>query len=71
MTGTILELRGDRFGFIASDAYGRPWRLLFLRSDVVAGGFDGLHVGQQVSFDQEANPGNPVRHRAVRVAPLV
>jgi len=71
MTGTILELRNDRFGFIASEAYGRPWHLPFLRTAAARDGFDGLRVGQRVRFDQEANPGNPARQRAVRVAPLV
>ena len=70
MTGTITGLRLGGFGFIASDACGRPWALRFRRGAVAADGFDHLRVGQRVRFDQEATPGDPSRRHAVRVAPL-
>jgi cold shock CspA family protein len=70
MTGTITDLRYGGFGFIASDAYGRPWALIFRRAAVAADGFDHLRVGQRIRFDQEPLPGDPSRRHAVRVAPL-
>jgi cold shock CspA family protein len=70
MTGTITSLRGTRFGFIASDAYARPWHLISRRAAVAADGFDRLRAGQGVCFDQEATPGDPSRRHAARVAPL-
>jgi cold shock CspA family protein len=70
MTGTITDLRYGGFGFIASDACGRPWALIFCLVAVVDGGFDRLRVGQRVRFDQEAIPGDPSRRHAVRVGLL-
>ena len=70
MTGTISGLRPGGFGFIASDAHTKPWKLVFLRGAVADDGFDGLRAGQRVRFDREPLPGDPGRHRAVRVAPL-
>ena len=74
MTGTItgLHLTGETggYGAIASDAHGRPWKLLFRHTAVVADGFAQLRTGQRVRFDQEPLPGNPSRRHAVRVAPL-
>ncbi|MEA2522799.1 MAG: Cold-shock DNA-binding domain [Thermomicrobiales bacterium] len=70
MTGTIKDLRPGGFGFIASDACGRPWALPFRRAAVVDDGFDGLRVGQRIRFDQEAAPGDPSRRHAVRVAAI-
>jgi cold shock CspA family protein len=70
MTGTITDLRHGGFGFIASDAYGRPWALIFRRTAVAGSGFDRLRVGQRIRFDQETTPGDPSRSHAVRVAPL-
>ena len=75
MTGTITDLRrGGRpggFGFIASDAHGRPRALPFHRRFVDDDGFDALHVGQRVRFDQVPLPGDTSRFHAVRVSPLV
>jgi cold shock CspA family protein len=74
MTGTITSLQpggqaGD-YGYIASDAHGRPWRLYFRRSAVADLGFDRLRAGQRVRFDQAPLPGDRSRAHAVRVAPL-
>jgi cold shock CspA family protein len=70
MTGTITGLRPGGFGFIASDAYGRPWALQFRRAAVADDGFARLRVGQRVRFDQVPVPGDPGRQHAVRVTPL-
>jgi hypothetical protein len=59
MTGIVTDLRPGGFGFIASDAYGRPWALIFRRGAAGDGG-----------FDQETQPGDPSRSHALRVAPL-
>ena len=70
MTGTITDLRPGGFGFITSDACGRPWALIFRLGAVVDGGVDRLRVGQRVRFDQAVQPGDPSRSHALRVAPL-
>ena len=70
MTGTITDLRIGGFGFIASEAHGRPWKLPFRRAAVAGGGFDGLRVGQRVRFDQVPVPGDPSRRHAVDVRPI-
>lgn len=70
MTGTISDLRTGGFGFIASDAHGLPWKLIFRQDAVAADGFDHLWIGQRIRFDQEPLPGNPSRYHAVRVSPL-
>jgi cold shock CspA family protein len=70
MTGTITDLRIGGFGFIASDAYGRPRKLPFRRAAVAGDGFDRLWVGQRIRFDQVPVPGDPSRRHAVRVAPI-
>jgi cold shock CspA family protein len=69
MTGTITDLRSGGFGFVASDAYGRPWRLPFRRAAVAGDGFDRLRVGQRIRFDQAPVPGDPSRRHAVDVRP--
>jgi cold shock CspA family protein len=69
MTGTITDLRPGGFGFIASAAFGKPWRLSFRRAAVDDDGFVDLHVGQRVRFDQEAIPGGRGL-QAVYVVPL-
>lgn len=44
--------------------------LFFHRSAVEDNGFDMLRVGQRVSFDEEPDPRDPSRRRAVRVRAL-
>ena len=74
MTGTITGLhaggQAGGYGYIASDALARPWRLFFRQSAVAEDGFARLRAGQRVRFDQEPLPGDPSRWRAVRVTPL-
>ena len=55
--GTIKRLVRDRgFGFIRDDG-GQEW--FFHRSAVEEGGFDLLHEGQRVSFDEEPSQKGP------------
>jgi len=74
MIGTITMLgpggQWASYGAIASDAYGKPWKLGFRRSALAGDGFNQLRVGQRVRFDQVPLPGDPSRWHAVRVAPL-
>ncbi len=69
--GRIKWLPADRgFGFIAPDGGPAAQDLFFHRTAVSDEGFDRLREGQEVSFDQEPDPRDPSRQRAVRVAPL-
>ena len=68
-TGKIATIRDDKgFGFIAPDGNGGN-DLFFHRSAVVGADFDDLRNGQEVSFDEEPDPRNPSRQRAVNVRP--
>lgn len=68
-TGKIATIRDDKgFGFIAPDN-GDGNDLFFHRSAVLDVDFEELRDGQQVSFDEEADPRNPSRQRAVNVRP--
>jgi cold shock protein len=68
-SGTITTIRDDKgFGFIApSDQRGND--LFFHRSAVLDVDFDDLRDGQEVTFDEEPDPRNPSRQRAVNVRP--
>ena len=67
-TGTIKTIRDDKgFGFVAPDGSGGRNDLFFHRSAVENNGFDLLREGQRVSFDEEPDPRDPSRRRAVRV----
>jgi CspA family cold shock protein len=65
-TGLIKRLVQKRgYGFIQPlDA---DEEILFYRSGVEGDAFDQLQVGQQVEFDQEPDPREPGRHRAIHV----
>ena len=65
-SGQIKRLIRDRgFGFIQP---GDSSEELFFHSSAVQGGiFDELEEGQMVEFDQEPDPRNPQRSRAVNV----
>jgi cold shock protein len=68
-TGTIATIRDDKgFGFIAPEN-GSGNDLFFHRSAVVDVDFEELRDGQRVSFDEEPDPRNPSRQRAVNVRP--
>lgn len=67
--GTIKTIRAEKgFGFIARDG-GGSGDLFFHHSAVASGTFDNLQEGQQVSFDEEPDPRDPSRRRAVNVRP--
>jgi cold shock protein len=68
-TGTIKSLRDRGFGFISPNGGGEE-DLFFHHSSVTGGGFELMREGQQVTFDQEPDPRDPRRQRAVRVALL-
>jgi cold shock protein len=69
-TGHIASKREQGFGFITRDDGATGRDLFFHRTAVEADGFDQLRVGQPVRFDEEPDPRDPSRRRAVHVAPL-
>lgn len=70
-TGTIKTIRDDRgFGFVTPDGSTGRNDLFFHRSAVEDDKFDQLQNGQRVSFDEEPDPRDPSRRRAVRVKPV-
>lgn len=70
-TGTIKTIRGEKgFGFIGRDGGGDRGDLFFHHSAVPGGRFEELREGQQVSFDEEPDPRDPSRRRAVNVRPV-
>jgi CspA family cold shock protein len=69
--GTIKTIRDDKgFGFIEPEGTSGRNDLFFHRSAVEGGAFEMLREGQQVSYDEEPDPRDPSRRRAVRVTPL-
>jgi cold shock protein len=69
-TGHIASKREQGFGFITRDDASKPGDLFFHRTAVADDGFEQLRVGQPVRFDEEPDPRDPSRRRAVQVAPL-
>jgi CspA family cold shock protein len=69
-TGRIASIRDQGFGFIKRDDAPSPRDLFFHRTAVEADGFDRLQVGQRVRFDEEPDPRDASRQRAVHVAPV-
>jgi CspA family cold shock protein len=69
-TGTVKTIHRERgFGFLVPDGGGNPDDLFFHHTAVADGGFDQLREGQQVSYEEGADPRNPSRRRAVNVQP--
>ena len=68
-TGTIKVIRDRGFGYIARDNNGDRADLFFHRSAVAGDGFALLREGQHVSFDEEPDPRDRNRQRAVNVQP--
>ncbi len=67
-TGVIKTLRDDKgFGFITPDGTSGRNDIFFHRSALLSGDFDMLQEGQRVSFDEEPDPRDPSRRRAVNV----
>ena len=71
-TGTIKSMLYDKgFGFIAPDGEGgRGTDLFFHQSAVADHGFDSLRQGQRVEYNEEPDPRNASRQRAVDVTPI-
>ena len=67
--GTIKAIRDRGFGFIARDGSAENGDLFFHSSAVQNQGFDELQQGQRVGFDEEPDPRDPSRRRAVNVRP--
>lgn len=63
--GIIATITDRGFGFLQRD--GGDGDLFFHMSALEGGNFDGLQEGQRVSFDEEPDPRNPSRRRAVNV----
>ena len=66
-SGTIASLRDKGFGFILPDGGQARHDLFFHRSAVAGTSFDELREGQRVSFEEEPDPRDPSRRRAVNV----
>ena len=66
-SGTIASLRDRGFGFIMRDGATGRGDVFFHRSAVVETPFDQLREGQHVSFDEEPDPRDALRQRAVNV----
>jgi cold shock protein len=65
-TGQIKRLVRDRgFGFIRPE--GASEDIFFHSSAVQDRVFDSLNEGQEVEFDQEKDPRDPGRNRAVNI----
>ncbi len=64
--GTIVSLRDKGFGFIAPEG-GPSNGDLFFHHTSVLGSFNDLREGQRVTFDQEPDPRDRSRQRAVNV----
>jgi cold shock CspA family protein len=65
-TGEIILLSRNRgFGVVQFDR--AVEEIVFYRSSVECGAFDQLCEGQYVKFDQEVDPRDPGRNRAVHM----
>jgi CspA family cold shock protein len=65
--GTVSSLRERGFGFIMPDGGTASGDVFFHRSAVADNGFERLVEGQRVSFDEEPDPRDASRRRAVNV----
>jgi CspA family cold shock protein len=66
-TGTIASLRDRGFGFIRPDGASSNGELFFHHTALTSAPFDELREGQRVSFDEEPDPRDASRRRAVNV----
>jgi CspA family cold shock protein len=66
-TGTVASLRDKGFGFIAPDGAPAHGDIFFHRTAVADDSFERLIVGERVSFDEEPDPRDSSRRRAVNV----
>lgn len=66
-TGTIASLRDKGFGFIMPDGSSGRGDLFFHSTGVTDTSFELLSEGQRVSYDEEPDPRDASRRRAVNV----
>jgi len=66
-SGTIASLRDRGYGFITPDGRVGRGNLFFDHTAVAETSFSALREGQRVSFDQELDPREPSRRRAINV----
>jgi CspA family cold shock protein len=69
-SGTIASLRENGFGFILPDGASGRGDLFFHHTALVETTFDQLREGQHISFEEEPDPRDASRRRAVNVHPL-
>ena len=69
-TGTVATLRDKGFGFIQPDGATGNADLFFHRTAMADDSFERLIPGQRVSFEEEPDPRDPSRRRAVNVRTL-
>jgi CspA family cold shock protein len=63
----VASLRDKGFGFIAPDGVPAHGDIFFHRTAVADDSFERLIVGERVSFDEEPDPRDSSRRRAVNV----
>lgn len=66
-TEVTKSLRDRGFGFIGRDKASGASDLFFHQSSVADNGFERLREGQPVIYDEEADPRDRTRQRAVNV----
>jgi CspA family cold shock protein len=66
-TGIVASVRDKGFGFIAPDGAPGGGDLFFHSSALQGTSFEAIQEGQRVSFDQEPDPRDASRQRAVNV----
>lgn len=66
-TGTVASIRDKGFGFIAPDNAPSRGDLFFHRTAMSDNNFEQLIEGQRVSFEEEPDPRDASRRRAVNV----
>ena len=66
-SGTIASLRDRGFGFITPDGQVGRGNLFFHHTAIAETSFNALQEGQRVSFDEEPDPREPSRRRAINV----
>jgi CspA family cold shock protein len=66
-SGTIASLRDRGFGFITPDGHVGRGNLFFHHTAVAETSFSTLQEGQRVSFEEEPDPREPSRRRAINV----
>ncbi len=72
-TGTVKTVPNVKnYGFIIRDGetVAENREIFFHRTNVVGDAFDSLRDGQRVDYEEERDPRDTTRRRAVRVTPV-